>query len=249
MKIKKIDAYLSNIYKVENFSGIIKQIKKDRKWTRGGIIVADHKECIENSVLANKLFPNFFPKIISLSNETYLRNFINSKTLEENPKKLEKVLRIMSKFHQKGIKKIKNKKNIEINKLNELWKEGKKTLNKFSKTDNYKSLLTYNIGDAKASNLLADSKYLTFDSEGFSIGDISTDIISLIESYQFNKKPKLFKKTLEIVKKEYFKIDKNIVEKSLLGLIGIRMLETNIKNRDKKLLNEAIKFFNKFKNI
>ena len=155
----------------------------------------------------------------------------------------------MSKFHQNGIKKIKNKRNIKINKLNELWKQGGKALNKFSKIDNYNSLLTYNIGDAKASNLLADSKYLTFDSEGFSIGDISTDIISLIESYQFNKKPKLFKKTLEIVKKKYFQTDKNIVEKSLLGLIGIRMLEANIDNRDKKLLNEAIKLFDKFKNI
>jgi hypothetical protein len=249
MKIKKIDAYLSNIYKVENFSGIIKQIKTDRKWMRGGIIVANHKECIENSVLANKLFPIFFPKIISLSNETYLRDFINSKTLEENPKKLEEVIKRMSKFHQEGVKKIKNKKNIKVNKLNELWKEGRKALNKFSKTDNYNSLLTYNIGDAKTSNLLTDSKYLTFDSEGFSIGDISTDIISLIESYQYNKKPKLFKKTLEITKKKYFKTDKSIIEKSLLGLIGIRLLETNIENRDKKLLNEAIEFFDKFKNI
>jgi len=249
MKIKKIDAYLSNIYKMENFSGIIKQIRKDRKWMRGGIIVANHKECIENSALANKLFPNFFPKIISLSNETYLRNFINSPTLEKNPEKLEEVIGKMSKFHQKGIKKIKNKRSIEINKLNELWKEGRKALNQFSKTDNYKSLLTYNIGDAKASNLLTNSKYLTFDSEGFSIGDISTDIISLIESYQFNKKPKLFKKTLEITKKKYFKTDKNIIEKSLLGLIGIRMLEVNIENRDEKLLNEVIKLFNKFKNI
>ena len=249
MKIKKINADLSNLYIVENFSGVIKQIKRDQKWIRGGIIVANHKECIENSVLANKLFPNFFPKIISLSNETYLRDFINSKTLEENPKRLEEVIEKMSKLHQKGIKKIKNKKNIKINLLNELWKEGRKILNKFSKTDNYKSLLTYNIGDAKASNLLADSKYLTFDSEGFSIGDISTDIISLIESYQYSKKPKLFKKTLEIVKKKYFKIDKNIIEKSLLGLIGIRAMEVSAENRSKKLLKEAIKLFDKFKNI
>lgn len=249
MRIKKLDGHLSTIYIAKNFTGVIKQLKPNQKWIRGGIIVANHKKCIENSVLAHKLFPEFFPEVFPLSNETYLRNFIKSKTLDECPEKLDKVIGKMSKFHQKGIGKLKNKKNIRVNLLNGLWKEGEKILNKSSKTNNCNFILTYNIVDAKTSNLLTDSKYLTFDSEGFSIGDISTDIISLVESYQFNKEPALFKKTLEIVKKKYSKTDKNIIRKSLLGLIGIRALEVNLQNYNEKFLKEAIKLFNQFKNI
>ena len=249
MKIKRINARLSSLCIVENFTGVIKQIKRDEQWLRGGVIIADYKQRIDNSVSANKLFPDFFPEIIPLSNDTYLRTFVNSATLEEDPKKLGEVIKKLFILNQGGIEKLKNKKNIKINPCGEVWKRGYNLFGKLLKAKKYNTVLTYNMGDAKAENLLTDSKYLTFDSEGFGIGDISTDIISLIESYQYNRKRKLLKKTLRIVKKEYSAADKNIIEKSLLGLIGIRAMEISAENRSEKLLEEAIKLFKNLKDI
>lgn len=235
---------------MKNFTGVIKQIRQDKKWKRGGILIANHKEQIENSVLAHKLFPNYFPKIVPLANDTYLREFINSPTLEDDPKNLSKVIGMFLTLHKQGIRKLKGKKNIKISPCGDLWKKGYYILNKSLDTKKrYCSILTYNIGDAKASNLLTRSKYLTFDSEGFGIGDISTDIISLIEGYQFDKKEKLFKEALKITKEKYLKTDKNIIEKCLLGLVGIRAMEIIASNRDDELLKEAIGFFDKYKNI
>ena len=248
--MKRINAYLSNIFIMENFTGVIKQIRQDEKWKRGGILIANHKEQIENSVLAHKLFPNYFPKIIPLANDTYLREFINSPTLEDDPKNLSRVIEMLFTLHKQSIGKLKGKKNIKISPCGDLWEKGYYMLNKSLNTKKkYSSILTYNMGDAKASNLLTKSKYLTFDSEGFGIGDISTDIISLIEGYQFNKKEKLFKETLTITKEKYLKIDKDIIEKCLLGLVGIRAMEVIVDNHNDKLLKEAIKLFDKYRNI
>lgn len=249
MKIKRINAHLSDVYIVKNFSGVIKQMKQSNEWLRGGLVIANCEQRIKNSVLANKLFPDFFPEVIPLSNNTYLRNFIDSATLEENPKKLESVIEKLFILNEAGIKKLKKKKRIKINPCGELWKIGYDLFGKLLGTKKCSAVLTYNMGDAKASNLLSDSDYLTFDSEGFGIGDISTDIISLIEGYQYNGKKQLFAKTLDIAEKKYFKIDNDIIEKSLLGLIGIRAMEIGAENRSKRLLGEAIEFFKKFKKI
>ncbi|MCK5412954.1 MAG: hypothetical protein KAI57_01120 [Candidatus Pacebacteria bacterium] len=248
-KIEDINANLSFIYKLENFNGVIKQIKQDREWTRGGIVIASRQERIDNSILANNLFPNFFPEIKVLSNETYLRDFVESKTLEEDPESLAKVIEKMFFLHQDGINLLNNKKDYKVHHLGELWKKGYIFLKKFMELEDMKSIFTYNVGDAKASNLLADSEFVTFDSEGFSIGDISTDITALIESYQYEKKFDLFEETLILVKEKYTKLDKNIIKKSLLGLVGIRLLEVLMENREEDLLDEAIKLFEKFENI
>ncbi len=249
MKIKKINARLSDVYIVKNFSGVIKQMKQDNEWLRGGVVIANCKQRIENSVLAHKLFPNFFPEVTPLSNNTYLRSFINSATLEENPKKLESVIEKLFTLNKAGIKKLKNKKNIRVNPCGELWKTGYDLFGRLLEAKKCSTVLTYNMGDAKDSNLLSGSNYITFDSEGFGIGDISTDIISLIEGYQYNGKKKMFEKTLDMVGKKYFKTDNDIIEKSLLGLIGIRAMEVSAENRGEKLLKEAIEFFKKFKRV
>ncbi len=249
MKIKRINAHLSDVYIVKNFSGVIKQIKQNNEWLRGGIVIANCEQRVKNSVFAHKLFPDFFPEIIPLSNNIYLRNFINSATLEEDPKELENVINKLFVLNKAGIKKLKNKKNIKISPCGELWKMGYDLFGKLLGAKKCSSVLTYNMGDAKASNLLSDSNYITFDSEGFGVGDISTDIISLIEGYQYNRKKQLFVKTLDIVKRKYFKTDNDVVEKSLLGLIGIRAMEVSAENRSKRLLKEAIEFFKKFKKI
>jgi len=249
MKIKKINARLSDVYIVKNFSGVIKQMKQDNEWVRGGVVIANCKQRIKNSVLANKLFPDFFPEIIPLSNDTYLRSFINSMTLEENPKKLESVIEKLFALNKAGIKKLKNKKGVKINPCGELWKTGYDLFGKSLGAKECSAALTYNMGDAKDSNLLSDSNYITFDSEGFGIGDISTDIISLIEGYQYSRKKQLFVKTLDMAEKKYSRIDNDIIEKSLLGLVGIRAMEASAENRSKKFLKEAIEFFKKFKRV
>ena len=247
MKIKRINAHLSDVYIVKNFSGVIKQMKQDNEWLRGGVVIANREQRIKNSVLANKLFPNLFPEIVPLSNNTYLRSFVNSMTLEENPKKLESVIEKLFILNKAGVKKLKSKKSIKVSPCGELWKIGYDLFGKLLGANKHGAVLTYTMGDAKASNLLSGSNYITFDSEGFGIGDISTDIISLIEGYQYNGKKQLFIKTLDIVEKKYFKTDNNIIEKSLLGLIGIRAMEVSAENRSKRLLREAIEFFKKFK--
>lgn len=248
-QIKKIRASLSDIYILKNFNGVVKHLRKEGKWTRGGILVADTEERIKNSVAAHELFPVFFPKIIPISSETYFRKFIEAKTLEEAPEELEKVIEKLSRFHQQGCEKLKNEKNLKIDKFGQLWKKGYNVLVKFLEIAPYETLLTYNVGDAKTSNLLVDSKYITFDSEGFSIGDISTDIVSIIETYQFNRKTDLVEKTLFLAKKKYSKLDKYIVPKSVLGLIGIRSLELSVSDISKTFFDEAIDLYRKFKTI
>ncbi len=248
-KIEEINANLSFIYKVEDFNGVIKQIKQDREWTRGGIVVASRQERIENSIFANQLFPNFFPAIRPLSNETYLRDYIESGTLEEAPESLSEVVKKMSFLHQESIALLKNENGFKVHHLGELWKKGHTFVKRFAKVEEIESLFTYNIGDAKASNLLAESEFITFDSEGFSVGDISTDITALIESYQYEKKFDLFEESLILVKEKYINLDKNIIKKSLLGLVGIRLLEVVIENRKESLLDESIELFKKFENM
>lgn len=248
-QIKKIRASLSDIYILRNFNGVIKHLRKESRWTRGGILVADAEERTKNSILAHKLFPQVFPKIIPVSGETYLREFVDSKTLEEAPDGLEKVIGKLSVFHGRGMVKLKNKKDIKINGFGQLWKKGYNVLGKFLKIKKYDLVLTYNIGDAKTSNLLVGSKYITFDSEGFSIGDISTDIVSIIETYQFIRRTDLIEKTLRLAKKKYAKLDKNMVPKSLLGLVGIRSIELVVPDISKNLFDEAVDLYQKFKDI
>lgn len=249
MQIKKIKANLSDVYILNNFNGVIKYLRKEEKWTRGGLLVADSAGRTNNSLMAHRLFPKFFPKIIPISEETYIREFIEGKTLEEKPEGLLLTIKKLSKFHQQGKDKLEREKNIKIDKFGQLWEKGYNILEKFLKIPKYKTILTYNTGDAKISNLLVDSNYITFDSEGFSIGDISTDIISILESYQFNHNKKLLEKTLRETKKYYLKHDENIIPKSLLGLVGIRSIELAVSNISKNFLNEAIDLYQKFKNI
>lgn len=251
MKIKKINANLSHLYLLKDFGLIIKQLKDFPEWTRGGIVIATQDERIKNSVAAYKNFPEFFPKIKLFANKTYIREFVNSPTLEENPEKLEEVIEKLFAMHKEGIVKVKKEKNIKIQPLGELWKSGYYLFGSFLNIkdfDSAASILTYNVGDAKKSNLLSDSRYLTFDAEGFGIGDISTDIVALIESYQYHKKPELFEKTLRLVSKKYSVLDKNIIKKSLLGLIGIRSLEVIAEGRNKEFFDSAIELFGKYKN-
>ncbi len=252
MKIKKINANLSYIYLLKDFGLIIKQLKDFPEWTRGGIVVATQDERIKNSIAAYRNFPKLFPKIKLLSNKTYIREFVNSPTLEENPEKLEEVIEKLFTMHQKGVVKVKKEKNIKIQPLGELWKSGYYLFGNFLNIkdfDSAASILTYNVGDAKESNLLSDSRYLTFDAEGFGIGDISTDIIALIESYQYHKKPELFEKTLRLVSKKYSIFDKNIIKKSLLGLVSIRSLEVIAEGRNKDFFDDAIGLFGKYKDV
>ena len=250
MKIKKINANLSNLYLLKDCGLIIKQLKDSPEWIRGGIVVATQDERIKNSIAAYKNFPKLFPKIKLFANKTYIREFVDSSTLEENPNKLENVLEKLFTMHQEGIAKVKKEKNIKIQSLGELWKSGYRLFGNFLNLKNFDSatsILTYNVGDAKESNLLSDSEYITFDAEGFGIGDISTDIVALIESFQYHKKPELFEKTLNLISKKYSALDKNIIKKSLLGLIGIRALEVIAEERNKNLFDEAIELFKKFK--
>lgn len=252
MKIKKINANLSYLYFLKDCGLIVKQLKDSPEWIRGGIVVATQDERIKNSVAAYKNFPEFFPKIKLFANKTYIREFVNSPTLEEKQKKLEEVIEKLFTMHKEGIAKVKKEKNIKIQPLGELWKSGYHLFGNFLNIkdfDSADSILTYNVGDAKESNLLSDSRYLTFDAEGFGIGDISTDIIALIESYQYHKKPELFEKTLRLVSKKYSVLDKNIIKKSLLGLISIRSLEVIAEGRNKEFFDEAIGLFGKYKNV
>lgn len=249
MKIKKIKASLSDIYILNNFNGVIKYLRKGERWTRGGLLVASGAERIKNSIMAHELFPKLFPTVIPISDEAYIREYIAGKTLEEKPEGLVKTIEKLSKFHQQGKEILKRKRNIKIDKFGQLWEKGYNILEKFLKIPKYKTVLTYNTGDAKISNLLADSGYITFDSEGFSIGDISTDIISILESYQFNYDMDSIEKTLKGTKKYYSKIDKNIIPKSLLGLVGIRSVELAVSDISKKFFNETIDLYQKFKDI
>lgn len=215
-------------------------------------MIATQDERIKNSIAAHRNFPKLFPKIKLLSNKTYIREFVNSPTLEENPEKLEEVIEKLFTMHQEGISKVKRGKNIKIQPLGELWKSGYRLFGNFLSIkdfDSADSILTYNVGDAKESNLLSDSRYLTFDSEGFGMGDISTDIVALIESYQYHKKPELFEKTIGLVSKKYSVLDKNIIKKSLLGLMGIRSLEVIAEGRNKEFFNSAIELFGKYKDV
>lgn len=252
MKIKKISASLSYLYLLKDCGMIVKQLKDSPEWIRGGIVIATQDERIKNSIAAYKNFPEFFPKIKLLSNKTYIREFVNSSTLEENPEKLEEVIKKLFTMHKEGIVKVKNGKNIRIQPLGELWKSGYHLFGNFLNIkdfDSAASILTYNVGDAKESNLLSDSQYITFDSEGFGIGDISTDIIALIESYQYHKKLELFEKTLGLVSRKYSVLDRNIIKKSLLGLISIRSLEVIAEGRNKEFFNDAVELFGKYKDV
>ena len=242
MKIKKINANLSNIYMMDNFNGVIKQLKKEKEWLRGDIVIATREERVKNTILAHKLFPNFFPKAIALNNETYIREFINSPTLDNDPKNLEKVIEKMAVFHKEGITKIKNKKGIKIHRFGDLWEKGYSLFGDILKINEYATVLTYTLGDAKASNILSQSPFLSFDTEGFGIGDISEDITALIEGYQAGRKTDMVKKTLKLAGIKYSALDKNIVKKTLLGLAAIRSLEVITSSRQNNLYKESIEF-------
>lgn len=252
-KTKFIETYLSRIWILNN-RFVIKETKKDLKWERGGRIVASPEERLSNNILAHKKMPEFFVEVKKINKNSYIRNYLPNRTLEKNPQKLEDVIRHLKKFYLTSIKKYKLNKQINnIPFYGKLWKFAfSKFSNLIENKKDYKVFPVYILGDAKPENILIGQKYLSFDADGFSVGDISSDLELIAESYQFYGNLFKFKETLKLAKKNFNDIDNKIVEKILLGLIAIRKMEfdsykeKNYGGERKRLLEESISFFKKY---
>jgi len=188
--------------------------------------------------------------------DTYVREYFNIPLLYDEPQKLEYVISVLKKFYLASINKSEVKEGIKkIPFYGKLWKIGLSQFPNLAVNKNdYKIIPVYILGDAKPENILTRGKYLSYDNESFCIGDISSDLELIVEHYQFFKKEKLLKKTLELSQRVFSDIDNKIVEKTLLGLIAMKKMELDtcsgdICRRERNwLLNDAINLFKKYRN-
>lgn len=254
-KIKYIDARFSELWILDK-KFVIKKMKGRPVWKKGGKVVASSKKRIENSITAYKKMPDFFPQIVQISKDTYVREYFNIPLLYDEPQKLEYVISVLKKFYLASINKSEVKEGIKkIPFYGKLWKIGLSQFPNLAVNKNdYKIIPVYILGDAKPENILTRGKYLSYDNESFCIGDISSDLELIVEHYQFFKKEKLLKKTLELSQRVFSDIDNKIVEKTLLGLIAMKKMELDtcsgdICRRERNwLLNDAINLFKKYRN-
>ena len=254
-KIKYINARFSEIWMLDK-KFVIKKMKSRPVWKKGGKVVASSKKRIENSIIAYEKMPDFFPQIVQISKDTYIREYFDTPLLYDEPQKLKHVVGMFKKLYLASINKSEVKNGIKkIPFYGKLWKIGISQFpNLVINKNDYKIIPVYILGDAKPENILARGKYLSYDNESFCIGDISSDLELIVEHYQFFKKEKLLKKTLELSQEIFSDMDNKIVEKILLGLIAMKKMELDSCNNDvyckerKWLLSNAINLFKKYKN-
>lgn len=252
-KMERIETRFSEVWILDK-KFVVKRMKNEPVWERGGKRVASPEKRVKNSITAYEKMPDFFPPIIQISKNIYVRNYFNIPSLIGKPQRLEYTIKKLKRFYLSSI----NKKEVKtgtakIPFYGKLWKIA---ISKFpeliiNKSD-YKIIPVYILGDAKPENILVYGKYLSYDNESFCIGDISSDLELIAEHYQFFKKPELLEKILSLSQKIFSGIDNKIVEKILLGLIAMKKLELDMcdkipcKKERKELLDNAIALFKKY---
>lgn len=252
--IEHVDARFSELWIIDK-KFVIKKMKNKPVWEKGGKRVTTAKGRIENALSAYKEMPDFFPEIISLSGDMYIREYFNAKSLYEEPEQLESAIGRLRKFCLASMNRDEVKNGAKkIPFYGKLWKIG---ISRFpelvTNKNDYKITPVYILGDAKPENILIHNEYLSYDTESFCIGDISSDLELIVEHYQFFKQEKLLERTLECTKKTFTDIDGKIIEKILLGLIAMKWMELGNCKSDScrkertHLLEDAINLFKKYK--
>lgn len=253
--IKYIDATLSEIWIVDK-KFVVKKMKTAPLWRRGGRVVATAVKRAENSILAYDKMPKFFPKTLPITKDIYIREYFSGLSLEDNPRKLEYAIRKLKNFYLESMHKNEVKKSAgKMPFYGRLWIDGMKMVRGLSfDKSRYKNTPVYILGDAKPSNISAEGRYLSWDAEGFCVGDISSDIEAVMEHYQFRREIDALAKIIKLTGKIFRNIDDNVLGKAFLGLAAMRKMEFDscgnrlCKAKRKKFMNEAIGLFKKHQN-